>query len=43
MPTPVWNMIPSGTQVYWRIRGADLDVSPLTIITSDEAWSFYKE
>jgi len=42
MPGPVWNMIPSGTDVYWRVRGVDLDERPLTIIVSEETWSFHK-
>lgn len=43
MPNPIWNFISPGTQVFWRARGADLDISPLTIITSDEVWSFTKQ
>ncbi len=43
MPSSVWNAVPSGRRVYWRVRGADLDVEPMTIITSDEVWSFMKE
>jgi predicted outer membrane repeat protein len=43
MPPPIWNMIPSGSRVYWRARGTDLSVTPLSIITSDEVWSFYKQ
>ena len=42
MPTNAWNWIPSGSYVYWRVRGADLDYEPLTIVTSDEIWWFYK-
>jgi len=42
MPTNAWNRIPSGSFVYWRVRGADLDFSPLTVIYSDEMWWFYK-
>lgn len=42
MPIPVWNVIPSGSYVYWRVRGADLDVTPLNIVTSDEVWRFHK-
>jgi len=36
MPESTWNQIPRGNLAFWRIRGADLDVSPLTIIYSDE-------
>jgi hypothetical protein len=43
MPLSVWNKIPSGRRIYWRVRGADLDVTPLTIIASDEIWSFNKQ
>jgi hypothetical protein len=42
MPATLWNRIPSGTYAYWRVRGADLDVAPLTIITGDDVWWFYK-
>jgi parallel beta-helix repeat protein len=43
MPNTIWNLIPSGSTVYWRVRGADLTVSPLTIVTSDEVWWFFKQ
>jgi len=43
MSPAVWDMIPAGARLYWRVRGADLDVAPLDIITSDEVWSFTKE
>lgn len=43
MPLAIWNKIPSGKTVYWRVRGADLDVQPRNVITSDEVRSFYKE
>ena len=42
MPANIWNLIPSGSYVYWRVRGADLDATPLTIINSNEVWWFYK-
>jgi subtilisin-like proprotein convertase family protein len=38
-----WDAIPSGSFVYWRVRGANLAYSPLTIIMSDEVWWFYKQ
>jgi len=38
----IWNRIPSGSFVYWRVRGADLGQSPLNIIYSDEVFWFYK-
>jgi hypothetical protein len=43
MPPSLWNKVPFGKSIYWRVRGADLDVAPLDIITSDEVWSFTKE
>jgi hypothetical protein len=42
MPPQMWEEIPAGKPVYWRVRGADLNLTPLTVITSDEVWSFYK-
>jgi len=38
--TQLWNRLPSG-YVWWRVRGADLDQTPLAIITSEDGW-FYK-
>ena len=43
MPQGMWNVIPSGARVYWRVRGADLDDPPLTVVNSDELWSFFKD
>jgi hypothetical protein len=37
-----WDFVPSGSFVYFRVRGANLDQTPLNIITSDELWWFYK-
>jgi hypothetical protein len=42
MPQIWWDQILSGSYVYFRVRGANLDQTPLTIITSDELWWFYK-
>ncbi len=42
MPDTAWNRIKSGSSVIWRVRGADLDDPPLTIITSDEVRWFSK-
>jgi len=42
MPENIWNRIPSGSFVYWRVRGADLDATPLTVIYSTETRWFYK-
>jgi hypothetical protein len=38
-----WDAIPSGSFVYWRVRGVNRDYSPLTIVASDEVWWFYKQ
>ena len=43
MPVYVWDAIPYSSDVYWRVRGADLDQTPLTIVTSDEVWTFRKD
>ncbi len=43
MPADTWSMIPSGSYVYWRVRGADFDATPLTIFSSDEVRWFYKQ
>jgi hypothetical protein len=42
MPQEWWDRIPSGSFVYWRVRGADLEARPLNIVYSDELWWFYK-
>jgi parallel beta-helix repeat protein len=43
VPLWMWERIPSGKRVYWRVRGVDLNLTPMTTISSDEVWSFYKE
>lgn len=43
MPQWIWKAIPSGMPVYWRVRGADLDHEPLTVITSSEVRAFLKQ
>jgi len=43
VPLGVWNKIPAGSPVYWRVRGADLSIKPLDVVTSDQVWSFYKQ
>jgi hypothetical protein len=43
MPVQVWNQITAGQQVFWRVRGADLSITPLDVITSDQVWSFTKQ
>jgi hypothetical protein len=40
--TSLWARVPSGSYVYWRVRGADLDVSPLSIVYGDPVYWFYK-
>ncbi|MBI5114864.1 hypothetical protein HZA56_00145 [Candidatus Poribacteria bacterium] len=43
MPQSLWKKIKRGKTVFWRVRGMDLSHSPLTIIRSDETWSFKKQ
>lgn len=43
MPLSVWNRIPPGTRMYWRIRGTDSAHQPLVILFSDQTWSFTKQ
>jgi hypothetical protein len=38
----LWSQIPSGSYIYWRVRGADLAQSPLNIINGTQVWWFYK-
>jgi len=38
----VWNQIPSGKWVYWRVRGVDWSHEPVTVIMSGQVRSFYK-
>jgi parallel beta-helix repeat protein len=42
VPDTIWNLIPSGSYVYWKVRGADLYQSPLDVVYCDELWWFYK-
>ena len=42
VPQSLWDQVPSGVTVYWRVRGADPADPPLDIITSDEVWTFQK-
>jgi predicted outer membrane repeat protein len=42
MPDSWWDRIPSGSFVFWRVRGADQGAKPLNIIYSNELWWFYK-
>jgi glucose/arabinose dehydrogenase len=43
IPVGPWNLIPNGSNVLWRVRGADLDAVPLAIVTSDEIFRFRKQ
>ncbi|MBI5117115.1 right-handed parallel beta-helix repeat-containing protein [Candidatus Poribacteria bacterium] len=43
MPASIWNKIPHGKLVYWKVRGADLDHTPLEVIYSVEVRSFNKQ
>ena len=38
----MWNRIPSGSYVYWRVRGANTSLSPMSATLGDEVWWFYK-
>jgi hypothetical protein len=42
MPEDIWNMIPPGSYVYWRIRGIDLDAARPAVVYSNTVWWFYK-
>jgi hypothetical protein len=43
MPNAAWSQVPSGSLIYWRVRGADTAPGPpYAIIASDEIWWFYK-
>jgi hypothetical protein len=42
MPLNIWNMIPSGSYVFWRVRGIERGVRNPTIVYSNEVWFFYK-
>jgi hypothetical protein len=42
MPAGIWGSIPPESYVYWRVRGADLGIQPLSVICSEEIWWIYK-
>jgi hypothetical protein len=42
MPQHLWYMVPTGSTVYWRVRGADIDHGPFTVTTSAEVRRFQK-
>jgi PKD repeat protein len=41
VPLPVWEGVPTYKKIYWRVRGANSDVTPLEIHMS-EVWTFWK-
>jgi hypothetical protein len=41
-PSALWDIVPSGSYVFWRVRGADLGHTPLSIITSSDINWLYK-
>jgi hypothetical protein len=41
VPLNIWNQVPSGKWILWRVRGLDLGASPKTVITSDQRF-FYR-
>jgi hypothetical protein len=43
MPAAIWNRIPSGIWIYWRVQGTDRDQTAHVIIPSEEVWRFRKE
>ncbi|RJP17128.1 MAG: hypothetical protein C4520_17560 [Candidatus Abyssobacteria bacterium SURF_5] len=43
MPLSVWNKVPVGVQLYWRVRGVDLNHTPRTIITSTGSRRFTRQ
>jgi len=42
MPSDVWERIEPNREVFWRVRGADQSIQPLTVITSGH-WRFTKQ
>lgn len=42
-PPAVWGAVPPGRTLYWRVRGIDVSIRPVTVITSDETGSFMKQ
>jgi hypothetical protein len=41
-PQPLWDRIPPGSSIYWRVRGMDSEHQPPSVITSSEVWLFQK-
>ncbi|RJP14895.1 MAG: hypothetical protein C4520_20925 [Candidatus Abyssobacteria bacterium SURF_5] len=42
IPQAIWDSVPTGTPIYWRVRGADTGVTPITPVFSTETWSFVR-
>lgn len=42
VPQGVWNGVPRFRSIYWRVRGAEIDVAPPVLHTSAEVRSFRK-
>jgi len=38
----IWNKAAENAPIYWRVRGAEKDATPVVVQTSQEAWSFIK-
>ena len=43
VPGALWTLIPSDTYVVWWVVGLDGNRSPISTVTSDEIWWFYKQ
>lgn len=42
LPQDLWDQIPHGTFVYWRVRGAVQTEPPYDVVTSGQVWVFYR-
>jgi hypothetical protein len=42
MSTSTWNQVPSGSKIFWRVRGLDLDVPDAPVVKSYSVYHFYK-
>ena len=42
MSPELWDLIPSASYVYWRVRGADFAAQPPDVVISNEVFWFYK-
>jgi hypothetical protein len=43
MSSSLWNKIPHGKTVYWKVTGADLSHQPMTYVYSGQIWTFTKQ